>query len=93
MLIENSTRKGKRFMATYKNGKVVHFGSDVGSTYIDEGDVLKRDNYIKRHSVRENFDDPFSAGALSRWLLWGDTTSLDLNHKAFMKRYPETNKK
>ena len=90
MLIENSTRKGKRFMATYKNGKVVHFGSDVGSTYIDEGDNLKRENYIKRHSVRENFDDPFSAGALSRWLLWGDTTSLDLNHKAFMKRYPVT---
>jgi hypothetical protein len=87
MLIEKSTRKGKRFMATYKNGKVVHFGSDVGSTYIDEGDVLKRDNYIKRHSVREDFNNPYSASALSRWLLWGDSKSLDLNHKAFMRQF------
>lgn len=87
MLIQKSTRAGKRFMATFSNGKVVHFGQPGGKTYIDEGDALKRDNYIKRHSVREDFNNPYSAGALSRWLLWGNSKSLDLNHKEFMRRF------
>jgi hypothetical protein len=87
MLIEASDRKGKRFKATFANGKVVHFGAKGGSTYIDHKDKTKRENYIKRHAVRENFDDPYSAGSLSRWLLWGDFTNLEKNHKAFMKKY------
>jgi hypothetical protein len=93
MKIEKSTRKGKRFMATYANGKVVHFGLDGGSTYIDHQDKEKRAAYLARHKKRENWNDPFSAGALSRWLLWGDSTSLDANHNAFMAKFPITYKK
>ena len=87
MLIQKSTRSGKRFMATYANGKVVHFGQAGGSTYIDHGDKALRSAYLARHAKRENWDDPYSAGALSRWLLWGNTTSLDINHIDFMKRF------
>ena len=75
MLIEKSDRKGKRFKATYANGKVVHFGLAGGKTYIDEGDKAKRELYLKRHRARENWEDPFSAGSLSRYLLWGDSTN------------------
>jgi hypothetical protein len=92
MLIQKSTRKGKRFMATYANGKVIHFGSD-GQTYIDHGDKIKRENYLLRHKKRENWNDPFSAGSLSRYLLWGDSTNLETNHQAFMSKFPITNKK
>jgi hypothetical protein len=87
MQIQNSTRKDKRYMATFINGKIVHFGLKGGSTYIDNKDTKKRDAYIARHKVRENFNDPYSAGALSRWLLWGDYTDLERNHKVFMKKY------
>ena len=93
MLIEPSTRKGKRFMATYANGKVVHFGLSGGQTYIDHGDKVKRENYLLRHKKRENWNDPFSAGSLSRYLLWGDTTDLETNHQAFMKKFPITYRK
>ena len=93
MLIEKSTRKGKRFMATYANGKVVHFGQEGGKTYIDEGDKLKRENYLLRHKKRENWNDPFSPGSLSRYLLWGDSTNMETNHQAFMKKFPITEKK
>ena len=86
MKIEPSTRKDKRFMAIFKNGQIVHFGSKTGSTYIDHHDKIKRDNYIKRHSKNENWNDPYSAGALSRWILWGDYTTLNENHQAFMKK-------
>lgn len=92
MLIEKSDRQGKRFKATYANGKVVHFGMAGGKTYIDEGDKAKRDLYLKRHRARENWNDPFSAGSLSRYLTWGDSTSLEKNHQAFMKRFPQTQK-
>jgi len=38
----------------------------------DEKDRLDvRRRYIKRHSkMDEDFDDPFTAGSLSRWVLW-----------------------
>lgn len=90
MLIEPSTRKGKRFMATYANGKVVHFGSSVGKSYIDHGDKAKRVAYLARHAPRENWDNPFSAGSLSRYLLWGKSRNLEKNHQTFMRMFPET---
>ena len=87
MKIETSTRADKRLMATFANGKVVHFGQRGSQTYIDHGDERKRTAYLARHLSRENWDDPYSAGALSRWLLWGDSKSLDVNHDTFMRRF------
>ena len=87
MKIEKSTRAGKRFMATYANGKVVHFGQAGGKTYIDHGDKAKREAYLTRHKKRENWNDPYSAGALSRWLLWGDSVNLMDNIASFKRRF------
>ena len=87
MKIEKSTRAGKRFMATYANGKVVHFGQAGGQTYIDHGDKAKREAYLVRHKKRENWNDPYSAGALSRWLLWGDSVNLMDNIASFKRRF------
>jgi hypothetical protein len=70
MKVEKSNRKGKRFVAIFKNGKQVHFGLEGGSTFIDHKDIEKRKNYIARHRVREDWNNPYSAGALSRWILW-----------------------
>jgi len=87
MLIQKSTRKGKRFMAIFKNGKVVHFGSSVGKTYIDHNDKVKRAAYLARHRVNENWKDGYSAGALSRFILWGDYTSIDGNIAAYKRMF------
>ena len=90
MIIKLSTTKNKRYDAIYENGIIVHFGSKNGSTYIDHHDKIKRDNYLKRHSkLNENWDDPYSAGSLSLWLLWGDYTTLNENHKLFMKKFKD----
>ena len=80
-----SKRKDKRFMAIIK-GKKYHFGLKEGSTYIDHKDKTKRENYIKRHIVRENWDE-VNAGSLSRYLLWGNSTSLEKNIKDYMKKF------
>lgn len=85
MNILKSNRLGKRFMVEIK-GKLIHFGSDVGSTYIDHKDKQKRENYIARHKVREDWSK-INAGSLSRYLLWGDSTSLDENIKQYKKKF------
>ncbi len=88
MQIEKSTRKGKRFKATFLNGKVIHFGATGGSTYVDHGDKDKRSAYIARHSKNnEDWTNPYSAATLSRFISWGDSTSLDTNKQAFMRKF------
>lgn len=79
----------KRFRFTYENnGKVknVKFGQIGGETYIDHGDKQKRENYIKRHSVRENWNE-INPGSLSRFILWGDSPNIDVNLKRYLKRF------
>ena len=73
-----SKAKNKRLAAvfTFLDGrkKTVNFGQDTGSTYIDHNDDQKKAMYIARHRVNENWDDPITAGALSRWILWNKKT-------------------
>ena len=57
--LKKSTMKGKRLMVIDDNGKKIHFGSDVGNTFIDHKDSKKKKAWIARHfSVNgDKFDD------------------------------------
>jgi len=66
--------------------RTLHFGSDVGSTYIDVGDKVKRENYIKRHQVNEDWD-AVNAGSLSRYILWGDSKNINKNLLSYLERF------
>lgn len=57
-----------------KEKKFVHFGSKGSSTYIDHNDEKKKDAYIARHKVNENWNDPTTAGSLARYILWNKKT-------------------
>jgi hypothetical protein len=87
MIIKPSTRKDKRFMAIFDDKNKVHFGLKDGETYIDHHDKKKREDYIKRHQVNEDWSNPYSAGALSRYLLWGKSTDLNTNINKFKSMY------
>ena len=87
MFVKPSTRKDKRFMAIFKDGKITHFGAKNGSVYTDHHNKQKRSAYLARHKVNENWNDPYSAGALSRFILWGDYTSIDGNIASFNRRF------
>jgi len=83
----NSARKGKRFVATFEDPKrTIHFGSEKGSTYIDHHDKIKRENYLKRHEVNENWNK-VNAGSLSAFLLWGKSTNLESNLIRYVKQF------
>ena len=43
-------------------------------------------SYIRRHEKRENFNDPMTAGSLSRWILW-DKPNFNSAVRAFKKRF------
>ena len=87
----SSNRKDKKYtMIYYNNNKIfkrVHFGSKGSSTYLDHKDKVKRTNYIKRHQKNENWSNPYSAGALSRYILWGAYTTLSKALKSFSNRF------
>jgi len=89
MEIKNSTRKQKRFMAVFDNGKKIHFGLKGGSTYIDHKDKTKRKNYRARHDVNEKkfYDNPYKPATLSRFILWGEQTDLKKAIKDFEKKF------
>jgi len=82
-----STRKDKRYMIIFDEPKkIIHFGSLGSSTYLEHKDKKKRENYIKRHAVNEDWGI-VNAGSLSRWILWGDHTDLKKNMADYFKRY------
>jgi len=93
LYIYESSRPDKRLVAIFVDENDIikftsNFGSKHGSTFIDHGDIIKRSNYLKRHSaLNENWDDYKSAGSLSRWILWGPSDNIETNIKAFKKQF------
>jgi hypothetical protein len=95
--IKPSDRPAKKYTATFcmcegetkccdKDRKKVHFGAKGSSTYIDHRDEKKKDAYIARHRVNENFNNPLTAGSLARFILWNKTT-LSASINDFKKRF------
>lgn len=73
--IQPSTTKEKKYMAIFydkdKNKiKTTHFGAKGYEDLTIHKDLDRKKRYINRHRKRENWNDPMSAGALSRYILW-----------------------
>ena len=75
------------YMAHWCGASHVRFGT--ASNYVSNPRKTARDRaaYIARHRVNENHNDPLTPGALSRWLLWGESRSLARNTAAFRRRF------
>jgi len=77
--IKKSSRPEKKLMAIFTDCvssrvKTTHFGSSGYSDYTIHLDSNRKQRYINRHRKNENWEDPYSAGSLSRWILWNKTT-------------------
>jgi hypothetical protein len=77
--IKNSTRPDKKKMAIFIDlntgkTKTTHFGAKGMSDFTIHKDVERKKLYINRHKKNENWNNPTSAGALSRWILWNKPT-------------------
>ena len=87
--IKKSPKKDKKYVATFsRNGRIkkTHFGAKGMSDYTKHKDPSRKQRYINRHKKRENWKDPTSAGALSRYILWGKP-SLRASISDYKKRF------
>ena len=78
---------------TFGKEKIVHFGADGYKDFIiynrEDGKILanqRKDLYILRHKMKEDWNDPTSRGALSRWILWNLPT-LDASIESYRKKF------
>lgn len=72
--LKNSTRKGKRFMLIPEEGPVIHFGSNVGKTFIDHQDEKKKSAWEARHKGDKGYNDKSAGIYYSKSLLWTEPT-------------------
>lgn len=73
--ITKSSKAAKKLMAIFENKttkrrKTVHFGAAGMSDFTIHQDWRRKARYINRHKIRENWKDPTTSGALSRYVLW-----------------------
>jgi len=53
------------------------YGYDDYTSFPENIREQKKINYIKRHKKRENWEDPLSKGALSKWILWNKPSIIE----------------
>lgn len=69
-----SPKNTKKYRAVFfKDGKEwthTDFGASGYSDFTIHKDKKRMKRYLARHRDNEDWNDPYSAGALSRWVLW-----------------------
>ena len=90
--VMNSPDPDKKLTAKFETAegrsKTVHFGQRGADDYTKTHNAEQRARYLERHGRgREDWSDPTSPGALSRYILWGESTSLARNIAAFRSRF------
>jgi hypothetical protein len=100
--IVESDEKGKKYDAIFRDKDCpckgseepkcgrketrVSFGAKGFSDFTINKDEERKKLYLKRHEKNENWNDPKSRGALSRWILWNKKT-LSASIADFKKRF------
>jgi hypothetical protein len=87
----DSPLKTKKYMVIFYNNKReenkrVHFGAKGMSDLTIHKDEKRKERYLNRHRAREDWNDPYTAGALSRWILWNKPT-LKASWNDYKKRF------
>jgi len=54
--------------------KVIPFGAKGMSDYTKHHDKERKERYLNRHQKHEDWSDPKTAGALSKYILWNKPT-------------------
>jgi hypothetical protein len=83
MRIIVSPRAGKKYRAEFDDGTHTDFGATgyKDFTIFSKGDKeeaeRRKEQYLRRHRSRENWNDYKSPGALSRFVLWNKASLRD----------------
>ena len=75
-----------KYVAVFNDGQRVQFGAFGYQDFTQTGDKERKKLYLNRHRKRENWNDPKTPGALSRWILWNKPT-LEASIKDYIKKF------
>jgi len=86
--VKPSSKPDKKLVATISNGRTkrIHFGSKGSTTFINGASIEKKNAYIQRHKVNENWNE-VNPGSLSRFLLWGNSRNLKNNINSYKNKF------
>lgn len=87
--ITKSPKKDKKLMAVFeRDGKEIvrHFGAKGYSDFTMHKNPERMKRYSMRHKSRENWKDPTTPGALSKYILW-NKPSLKASISDYKKRF------
>ena len=74
IIISKSKNINKKYDARIDGKKTVSFGAAGMSDFTKHKDPERKQRYLNRHKKNENWNDPTTAGYLSRWILWNKPT-------------------
>ena len=87
VILKPSARKDKKLVAVMPQFKHKHsFGAKGMSDFTKHKDPKRKENYIKRHAKREDWDNIHSAGFWAKHILWNKDT-LKKSVKDVEKKY------
>lgn len=89
--LRRSSTRGKKWRAVFEDGRggrrTTHFGAAGYEDFTTHRDLERRARYLERHGRGgEDWSDPTSAGALSRWILWNKPT-IEASVRDFRRRF------
>jgi hypothetical protein len=76
-----------KYVAVFKNGRTTSFGAAGYDDYTMTGDKQRRTAYRIRHKKDLDTKDPYRAGYLSYYILWGPSTSIAKNVNSYNARF------
>jgi len=77
LMIKPSHLSEKKYDAVFEHDgrkKIIPFGASGMSDFTKHHDIERRNRYDARHKVNENWNNPMTAGALSKYILWNKPT-------------------
>lgn len=81
-------RDGKhKWIAYFSNGRKTRFGARGMDDYTITHDEEQRVRYRTRHAKDLKTKDPYRAGYLSYYILWGDSTSMRANIREYNNKF------
>lgn len=88
--IKRSNIKNKKWTAIFydhnkKKEKTIHFGDSRYEDLTQHKDEFRKNRYLNRHR-NEDWNNPKTAGSLSRWILWSET-DIDKAISSFMRKF------
>lgn len=85
--LERANDGKHKWIAHFSNGRKTRFGAVGMDDYTITHDEEQRERYRQRHKKDLRTQDPYRAGFLSYYILWGDSTRLQTNINSYNHKF------